>query len=120
MGIIRFARRNYQNHCSFSISSYYIENCLLKCCKDHGLPKECLEEEIATREVSRHNETHQTIRIVRSRKCQKYSSIMHECKSSCVQEGVERSTVERSTVAMWHLMDVSPGHGNDYNQEQLD
>lgn len=45
---------------------------------------------------------------------------MHECKSSCVQEGVERSTVERSTVAMWHLMDVSPGHGNDYNQEQLD
>ena len=61
------------------------DECLLKCCYDHGMPTECLEEELETREVSRHNETHHTIRVVRSDKCHHYESMMQDCKKACIQ-----------------------------------
>ena len=61
------------------------DECLLKCCYDHGMPTECLEEELETREVSRHNETHHTIRVVRSDKCHQYESMMQDCKKTCIQ-----------------------------------
>ena len=61
------------------------DECLLKCCYDHGMPTECLEEELETREVSRHNETHHTIRVVRSDMCHHYESMMQDCKKTCIQ-----------------------------------
>ena len=61
------------------------DQCLLKCCHRHGLPTECLEEELETREISRHNETHHTIRVVRSDMCHQYESMMQDCKKTCIQ-----------------------------------
>ena len=65
------------------------DECLIKCCSDHGMPTECLEEELETREVSRHNETHHTIRVVRSDMCHHYESMMQDCKRICIQ-GTQR------------------------------
>ena len=62
----------------------FSEDCLLQCCLDHGLPIECLEEEFETKQVSKVNGTHQVIRIVRSKKCATFSSVMKQCKKKCI------------------------------------
>ena len=66
-------------------SQYVIsEECLEKCCNKHGLPVECLEEDMSSRKVSKFNETHHEIKLVRSEKCHSYSGIMKRCKLKCI------------------------------------
>ena len=61
----------------------YAENCLVKCCIDHGLPYECVTEEDETIEVSHYNQTHKSVKLVQSENCFKYRNTMNKCKEQC-------------------------------------
>ena len=63
-----------------------IEKCLMKCCANHGIPNQCLEEIDDTRSVSKINETHKIVTIVHSHQCLQYRTIMNECKKDCIQD----------------------------------
>lgn len=61
-----------------------LDNCILKCCINHGLPLRCLEESQETRNVSLHNATHAVLKSFISKECLQYKTVMEECKTTCI------------------------------------
>ena len=61
------------------------EKCLQKCCINHGLPIECLEESVESKKMFPLNDTHHEIRLVRSENCHFYDGIMKQCKLDCIK-----------------------------------
>ena len=62
----------------------YQGSCLMKCCMDHNLPKECISEEIGNVQMNRLNKTHRDVKIVQTNECAKYTSTLSDCKSECI------------------------------------
>ena len=60
--------------------------CILKCCNDHGLPQQCLGEDLNNNTVSNHNASHLMVQTVISKQCHKYKGIMEDCKKECLNE----------------------------------
>ena len=63
----------------------YVDTCIVKCCIEHGLPTDCMHEESKSMKISKLNSTHQDVTMVLSDNCAKYSSILHDCKSTCLE-----------------------------------
>ena len=60
------------------------DNCLVRCCIEHGMPKECIKEETASKNVVRLNSTHDSITMVHGDKCFKFKTTLQDCKSECI------------------------------------
>ena len=58
--------------------------CLKKCCIDHGLPVQCINEEIKTHDVSYLNDTHSAVEIILSDDCHEFDKILQDCKDDCI------------------------------------
>ena len=79
------------------------EKCLQKCCINHGLPVECLEEKVESKKILPYNDSHHEIRLVRSEKCHFYAGIMKQCKLDCLK-GNGETTKENVVVSSVELM----------------
>ena len=70
------------------------ETCLKGCCIRHGLPAKCLEETMDTQTDSHHNSSHVIVKMVISKECHDYKSVMEECKSECIEKEGKKSTYD--------------------------
>ena len=68
----------------------------MKCCMDHNIPKECINEEIESVQKDFLNNTHRYLKIVQSIECVKYNSILRECKLECI--GMERGKYQSAAL----------------------
>ena len=66
------------------IFSYIAGSCLSKCCINHGLPVECIHEEIKSSNVVTSNDTHNTMAIIHSSNCLKFNKVLQDCKAKCI------------------------------------
>ena len=70
-----------------------LEKCIIRCCVEHGIPKECLEEQDETKSVFHYNYTHKVITMVHSDKCLNYNSIMKSCKMECIENTLQNTEI---------------------------
>ena len=93
-----------------------LEKCLMKCCANHGIPDQCLEEMDDTRSVSKLNETHKILTIVHSNQCLQYRTIMNECKKDCIKDSSSGSRqIENVLHDIGHLKSSEIKIQNDIN-----
>ena len=64
-----------------------LDPCLHKCCVDHGLPVECINEETQSLKTDTLNDTHKAVEIVLSDDCHEFAKILQDCKASCMPPG---------------------------------
>ena len=65
----------------------FLELCLHKCCVDHGLPLECINEETRSLKTDTLNDTHKAVEMVFSDNCNVFAKILQDCKASCMPPG---------------------------------
>ena len=69
---------------SHFIKTIYLGNCVMECCKKHGLPIKCLEQKLEANTEAEHNNTHMVITTIISKECHDYKSVLQECKKECM------------------------------------
>ena len=58
----------------------------MKCCMDHGLPHQCLGEDMNFDTVANQNTSHLVVKTVITKQCHKYKGIIDDCKSECLEK----------------------------------
>ena len=51
---------------------------------DHGLPQQCLGEDMNVDNIVNKNTSHLVVKTVISKQCHKYKGIIDDCKSECL------------------------------------
>ena len=77
----RLFRRNKE---CFQVIFNILEPCLYKCCVDHGLPVECINEETQSLKTDTLNDTHKAVEMIISDNCHIFAKILQDCKASCI------------------------------------
>ena len=80
-------RPSYLSHYKFS------DSCLHKCCIDHGLPVECINEETRSLKTDTLNDTHKAVEMVLSDNCHVFAKVLQDCKASCMPPGKTSKSV---------------------------
>ena len=75
-----------------------------KCCINHGLPVQCINEEIKTHDVSYLNDTHSAVEIILSDDCHEFDKILQDCKDDCIPPKKSKY----GTLFMDKIMDLKP------------
>ena len=64
-----------------------------KCCVDHGLPVECINEETRSLKTDTLNDTHKAVEMVLSDNCHVFAKVLQDCKASCMPPGKTSKSV---------------------------
>ena len=66
---------------------------MYKCCVDHGLPVECINEETRSLKTDTLNDTHKAVEMVLSDNCHVFAKVLQDCKASCMPPGKTSKSV---------------------------
>ena len=76
--------------------NFVSDECIMKCCMDHGLPQQCLGEDLNFNTVANHNTSHLVVKTVISKQCHKYKGIMEDCKTDCLDKKTTEPPIKLS------------------------
>ena len=76
--------------------NFLSDECIMKCCMDHGLPQQCLGEDLNFNTVTNHNTSHLVVKTVISKQCHKYKGIMEDCKTDCLDKKTTQPPIKSS------------------------
>ena len=94
----------------------YLENCIMDCCKKHGLPLKCLEQKLEANTESDHNNTHMVITTIISKECHDYKSVLQDCKKECINPGIPSKILIPNPPDEAHKVDPNARGGDSQGQ----